>query len=154
MKQRNCSNCGAPLEHSYNHQCKYCGTLYDFNEPEEKTVRLHPYELVDLKYRGVEKDFISNSLLIRFEGYKLEEPKVYEHNGNDFFVSKAINYINPPKSFFFVQIPIEDLEEHGFGLLEHIIRCNIRPSEWENVKKQMLENRYDFYRYARLDWRV
>ena len=67
---------------------------------------------------------------------------------------EAINYINPPKSYFFIQIPISDLEEYGVRVLEHTIRCLIRPTEWENVKKQILENRCDFYRYVRFDWGV
>lgn len=147
MEQRNCTNCGAPLEHSYNHQCKYCGTLFDFNVPKSETVELHPYDLVNLKYRGLERDFITNNLIIRFEGYKLETPVVYEHTDN-VFVSKSINYINPPKSFFFVEIPVNGLEKYGMNFLEHILFSLIRPSEVENVKRQIIENRYDFYRYV------
>lgn len=35
MKQYNCKNCGAPIEHTYNHTCPYCHSICDFNEPEE-----------------------------------------------------------------------------------------------------------------------
>ena len=149
MEQRNCKNCGAPLQHSYNHKCKYCGTLFDFNEPQEETVELHSYDMVNLKYRGIEEDFITHSLLMKFEGLKIEAPKIYEYNGNEHFVSKAINYINPPKSYFFIQLDIDELEKYGMEYLEHVVHCAIRPSEWENVKRQIIENGYDFYRYTK-----
>ena len=119
MEQRNCKNCGAPLEHGYNHRCKYCNTLYDFNAPKNEVIEFHSYDMVNVKYRGIERDIITNNLLMKFEGMKLESPIVYETNGNDKFVSKAINYINPPKSYFFIQIPIDELEHGGLKFIEY-----------------------------------
>ena len=54
MKQRSCNNCGAPLKHGYNRKCEYCGTLYDFNESNK--IELHSYDLVDLKFRGLQRE--------------------------------------------------------------------------------------------------
>lgn len=148
MKQRNCNNCGAPLEHSYNHRCKYCGTLFDFNAPKEEVVELHSYDMVDLKFRGIQQDIITRNLIMRFEGFKLEAPIIYECDDNK-YVSKVVNYINPPKSYFFIQIPIDELEKYGMPFLEHLLYCYIRPTEIENVKRQILENTSDLYRYVR-----
>ena len=38
MRQYNCKNCGAPIEHTYNHKCPYCNSIFDFNEPEENII--------------------------------------------------------------------------------------------------------------------
>lgn len=32
----NCPNCGAPIEHKYNHQCPYCKTMLDMRVRETK----------------------------------------------------------------------------------------------------------------------
>ena len=49
MKQYKCKNCGAPVEHSYNHRCPYCHAIFDFN------VKLNEIEEVKIEdMRNVE----------------------------------------------------------------------------------------------------
>ena len=153
MEQRNCKNCGAPLQHSYNHKCKYCGTLYDFNVPKEETVVLKPYDMVDLKYRGIEKDIITNSILIKFEGYKIEEPEIYEVSDKNVFVSKSINYINPPKSYFFIRVDLYELEKYGWGLIANMLRRELRYREAEKAFQQIIIHHRDFYSHSNELWR-
>ncbi len=146
MEQRNCKNCGAPIEHSYNHKCPYCKTLFDFNVQDNKKVELHSWDMVDLKLREIEREHITNNIRLVFEGYKLESPVVYEYDGENTFVSKSINYINPPKSYFFVEIPIFELRKYGIDFLKYRIRELIRPSEYENVFRQIQEQYYKIER--------
>ena len=143
MKQRNCINCGAPLEHSYNHKCKYCGTLYDFNEPKEKTIEFHSYDMVNVHFLKLERYPLTNDIIMYFDGIKLEEPTIYEYQDNR-FVSKTINYVNPPKAFFAIQLNIKDLEEHGIHYLWSTIENYIRPTETEKVRHQIQERCWEF----------
>lgn len=136
--QRYCKNCGAPLEHGYNHHCKYCGTLYDFNEPKDKVVELHSWDLVDVNFVGVEQEPCCRRLLFKFQGYKLESPKIYEYDG-DTYVSKAIDYINPPKAGFIISMDIDDLEQHGISYLQFMLHNYIRPTEQKNIERQIGE---------------
>ena len=148
MEQRNCKNCGAPLEHGYNHKCKYCGTLYDFNAPKDEVVEFKSYDMINLKYRGIERDIITRNLIMKFEGLKLEAPVVYEADENKKFISKSINYINPPKSYFFISISVDELENYGMSYLDYILDSYIRPTEIANVKKQLQEHCADFSKYG------
>lgn len=144
MIQRNCKNCGAPLEHSFNHKCSYCGTLYDFNEPEENTIKVNPEDLFDIKLRNVKISEINHSLILTFDGYKCTMPKIYEYNSKEnFYISKVEEYINPPKAGFCIEIPINDLREYGVNyLLWRIEAYGIRYSEINKIKEQIINNGY------------
>lgn len=146
MEQYNCKNCGAPIKHSYNHRCEYCGTIVDFNEPEDNTLEIHPYDLVDIKYIDTVRDHLTNRIIIRFSGYKVEKPKIYEQ-ADDLYVSKVVSCINPPRVFFQVEFSIFDLEKYGIEFLEHRLFSLISPSERKNVQRQLLENHRDFLTY-------
>lgn len=142
MEQRNCKNCGASIEHSYNHKCSYCGTLFDFNEPEENTIAITPEDLVDVKLRDIRRDFLSNSLILVFTGYKLSMPKIYEYNGKDTYISRAEEYINPPKASFLLEIPLLEIEKSGISyLMWRIEACGLRHREIENIKMQLYEQK-------------
>lgn len=149
MKQRNCKNCGAPLEHSYNHKCNYCGTLFDFNEPEENTITIKPEDLVDVKIRDISRNPLSYSLILVFTGYKLPMPKIYEYNGKDTYISKVEEYINPPKASFLLEIPLFEMDKNGMDyLIWRIETCGLRPREIENIKMQLHEQQ-ELKRYLR-----
>lgn len=141
MKQYNCRNCGAPIEHSFNHKCEYCGTLCDFNEPEENVIQVKAEELYDLQLRKVEMSPIDFKLLIYFSGYKLEKPKIYEMYKNDICVSKVENYINPPKCYFVIELSILDLNKYGTDYISYILRQkNIDEDEIMRVLFQLRDN--------------
>ena len=145
MKQRSCNNCGAPLKHGYNRKCEYCGTLYDFNESNK--IELHSYDLVDLKFRGLQREPYTDNLLMYFEGYKLEDPKIFEYDEcNLYYVSKPINYINPPRSFFIISLDQKLLEKDGLNYLFDVIENHIRPTEINNVRHQIREFASEFYK--------
>lgn len=142
MEQRNCKNCGAPLEHSYNHKCPYCGTLYDFNEPKEKVIECTPQDLINLELRLVEFVPLTNHVILLFSGYKCEMPKVFEVNGKNNYISKVETYINPPKCSFCIELDKTEIEMYGLQyILEMINRSGIRYSELKNVHKQIYGNK-------------
>lgn len=147
MIQRNCKNCGSPLEHSYNHKCKYCGTLYDFNEPQENTIEVKPEYLIKVELKSIERTPIHDSLILLFSGYKCEMPKVYEFNGkNNMYVSKMEEYINPPKCGFCIELPLFEIEKYGLDYVMSRIRATgIRYNELDNIKYQLLNSELNYY---------
>lgn len=142
MEQRYCKNCGSPLQHSYNHQCPYCHTLYDFNEPQEQVVEVKPEDLVDVKLRCVERGYLQNTLILMFDGYKCPMPKVYEYNDKENnYLSQNEVYINPPKCGFCIELPIEEVARYGIDYVSYRIRASgIRHNELDKIKEQIVNN--------------
>lgn len=144
MKQYNCKNCGAPLEHSYNHKCPYCNSLFDFNEPKENTIEAKPEDLINIELRQVERAFITDNLILVFSGFKCEMPKVYECNNNA-YVSKVETYINPPKCSFCIELPLCDIQRYGYDYVMWRIRATgVRYNELENIERQIREKIWKF----------
>lgn len=108
MKQYNCKNCGANIKHTYNHKCEYCGSIIDFNEPIEDTIKVDPRNLRNLQLEGIEREPLTNDYIFIFTGYVIEKPRVYEIDEN-YYTTKVINYINPPKTYFMIRIKYEEL---------------------------------------------
>lgn len=150
MEQRNCKNCGSPLEHSYNHKCKYCGTLYDFNEPEEEVVKVSPHEMVEVRFRDLHQDIIDNdSIILRFEGIRLEMPKIYEYT-DEFCLSKAIDWRNPPKAYFMIKLSKLELEKYGVGYLLSMLSSYLLPKEVERVREQLTDIQIALFKETRI----
>lgn len=146
MIQRNCINCGAPLEHSYNHRCKYCGTLYDFNELEENVVEVKPEDLINVELREIQRTPIHDSLILLFSGLKCSMPKVYEYDGNNKYISKVEEYINPPKCSFCIELPLYEIEKYGLDYIMYRIRATgIRYNELDNIKSQLVRSDLNYY---------
>lgn len=139
MEQRNCKNCGAQIEHSYNHRCPYCNTLFDFNELDK--IEVKPEDLVNIELRYIERMPINDSLILMFSGYKCPMPKVYEYNSDNLYVSKVEQYINPPKCSFCIEIRLYEIEKYGIEYVYHkICSSGIRYNEIDKVMSQVREN--------------
>lgn len=145
MQTYKCPNCGAPAKHSYNHQCEYCGTLFNFNEPKEKTIQMKPEDLVDINLVDVTVFPRKLSVILRFDGYKLEMPKVYEYNDKEnYFISKMETYINPPKCGFCIELPIVEIQQRGLDYVMYMIESTgIRYNELNKIKHQVVEKLID-----------
>lgn len=142
MIQRNCKNCGAPIQHSYNHKCPYCATLIDFNEPKEKTVECKPEQLINLDLIDIDLNPISLDFIFKFTGYKLEDSIIYEVNGNT-FISKYEEYINPPKCYFVIAISELAIRKYGISIIEHqSYNSGIRYEEIYKLILQIKDKRY------------
>lgn len=148
MKQYNCKNCGAPLEHSYNHKCPYCNTLFDFNVPIEKTIKVKAEDLIDLELVDYEFSPVNYSIILLFSGYKCPMPKIYEYDvKEDIYVSNIENYINPPKCGFCIELPICEIREKGFDYIMFMIEnTGIRYNELGKIRKQVIEKLGRFWR--------
>ena len=138
MEQRNCKNCGSPLEHSYNHKCPYCGTLYDFNEP--NYIEVKPEDLINVELKDISMGYLKNTLIFLFSGFKCEKPKIFEYNSNNgTYVSNTIKYINPPKCGFCMEIPIYEIERYAtIDYIMNRLEClGVRPYELGKLKQDI-----------------
>lgn len=81
MEQRKCKNCGATIEHLYNHKCPYCRTFIDFNI--SKTEDINPKYMYDVEVRNIDYEPYSNSIVMYFKGKYLKSSESLEFtNGN------------------------------------------------------------------------
>ena len=144
MIQRNCKNCGSPLEHSFNHKCKYCGTLFDFNEPIENLVSVTPQDLIDIKLRDIIREPIRDSIVLLFSGYKNPMPKIYEYNDiNNIYVSSIDSYV---ECGFCLELDNSEIEKYGLPyVLEKILASGVRYNEIKKIKAQLLESKLKYY---------
>ena len=149
MVQRNCKNCGAPIQHSYNHKCPYCDTLYDFNEPTDNVVEVKPEDLYDIHLVDVYKTPIRVfATVFVFHGYKLDKPKVYEYNGNNVYITKAENYVNPPRCGICIEIDDSELNKYGANaILMRLKASGVRPWEIENIEKELYAKNFEWMPY-------
>ena len=142
IKAHNCPNCGAEISHIYNHKCEYCGGMLDFNIPEKDTIKVKAEDLVDIKLRDVMVEPRSMHIMLLFSGYKCQMPKVYEYNGNDTYVSKIEEYINPPKCSICIELDMPLLKQYGLDYVKSAIYSSgIRYNELDNVMAQVLDNK-------------
>lgn len=87
-EKKNCPNCGAPIEHVYNHQCPYCKTIHNFNVEEKEEI--NPRYLRNVKLVDVYHDHCSYSMILRFRGEYMPFSEVLEYSkGNTNMVIKA-----------------------------------------------------------------
>lgn len=144
MIQRNCKNCGSPLEHSFNHKCKYCGTLYDFNEPKEDLVKVTPQDLIDIELKDIIKEPIRDSIILLFSGYKNPMPKIYEYNDiSNMYVSSVDKYV---RCGFCLELDNSEIEKYGMPyVLEKILASGVRYNEIEKIRVQLLESKLKYY---------
>ena len=81
MKQRKCHNCGATIEHLYNHKCPYCRTFIDFNI--SKTEDINPRYMYDVEVRNIEHEPYSNRIVMYFKGKYLKASECLEYVNNN-----------------------------------------------------------------------
>ena len=139
MKQRNCKNCGSALEHSYNHKCPYCGTLYDFNADDNLKIKFD--DIVDVEFRECQYDFIDNSLILYFKGVQIERPKMYEIE-DDYQISATT--FNPKKCYCAIKVDIGELRQYKMNYFMHLLYEHfhyLRDSERKNIINQIFNDR-------------
>lgn len=147
MKQYNCKNCGAPVKHTYNHRCEYCNSILDFNVPKEETIEVKPEELRDLELKDIEFVPYNNHIRFLFSGYKCTMPTIYECDINNSYVSSIEEYRNPPKCGFLIEIPRDEIEKYGFGVIRaKLLNAGLYPKELEKIKYQIIEKSDCFIR--------
>lgn len=143
MNQYNCKNCGAPIKHSYNHHCEYCGTLIDFNVPEEEVTKVEVSKLQDLKLVDTRIDYARHELIFKFRGYDIKENTTcFERKDNIYTMSLVDmkSYINPPICYLQVTIPLIELHEcGGFScVIQRLLSAGITEEQLMRVHRDVV----------------
>ncbi len=83
----NCPNCGAPIEHYYNHKCPYCNTFLKNTDNEVKDLSNYDLKFQDLE---IEKSSCYCGYLLRLICRAYPKFKMYAEGENiyDLFVTQ------------------------------------------------------------------
>lgn len=104
-----CPNCGASVNHRYNHNCPYCRTFFNFNV--EKVKEINPRYMENVKIRAIERMHEVDRIRIIFIGDYRPYSDVLEY-GED-MATMIINYDSfiPKKVHYAISIPVRDFYE-------------------------------------------
>ena len=135
-ERTNCRNCGAPIEHRYNHQCPYCDTFFDYRV--EKTKEIDPKYMTNVKVIAIERSPIRYAIKVMFEGdYKpYFQALEYGKSSNVFVVDR--NELIGQKVRFMVEVPYDELISKEFNP-EHIMRYLPFEMDKEEILKALWE---------------
>lgn len=141
---KNCPNCGASIEHKYNHQCPYCKTLFDFNV--EKTKEINPKYMENVKIRAIERTLELDRIRIIFTGDYRPYSDVLEY-GKD-MATMIIDYESfiPKKVAYAISIPVRDFCEFDrIGNIEVIFEHLPFELDKREIYKALMEFRSNKY---------
>lgn len=119
MERTNCPNCGAPIEHRYNHNCSYCGTFFDYRTPIEETKKLNPKYFTNMKLVDIRRNIYTLGMEILFEGDYLPYSEPLEYNNRENMI--VMKWENPLRVKYKIEINDFEFEEiYKTGNLEYI----------------------------------
>lgn len=140
----NCPNCGACIEHKYNHNCPYCGTLLDFRVPIKDEINPRYMQNVELKY--IERIPEADGFMFVFVGDYIKWQEAIEYGNVDNFNTTIIlsaEDIKPKKVCYGIRFSyrqIVNLRMNDFRPLYEILPFGIE-------KEKFIEAIYKY------DWR-
>lgn len=115
----NCPNCGASIQHIYNHQCPYCKTLLDFGI--KQTEEIDPRYMYDVEFYGGERDIIQDRMILKFKGKYMPFSTPLEYTNGAMVISAES--IIPKDVRYAIAIPMRDyIEFMHNGRLEEFIK--------------------------------
>lgn len=119
----NCPNCGAPIEHRYNHQCSYCKTFFDYRV--EKTKEINPKYMINVKINGIEHIPFQDKILIHFIGDYQPYHEILEYSKDMTTMIMDYESFIPKKVCYAIAIPMRDFIEFDrtgniYKIFEHL----------------------------------
>ena len=137
-KYTNCPNCGAPIEHYYNYQCKYCKTFLHNTDEEIKKIKN-----TNIHFRNVEieKDFLSRDILITIYGITFPKAHWYEEGIGEIVLSGDSVSLGTPVAFR-IKIPFnlyyKSYNEGSFNEILEYIDYSL-PGIYEDIKYRIFD---------------
>lgn len=132
-ERTNCPNCGAVIEHRYNHQCPYCKTFFDYRV--ERTEEINPRYLQNVKLIGIERVPLELNFMLLFEGDYVKWQEAIEYGKENTTIILSSDDLKPKKVRYAIKIDYENLRNMQRGNLDFIF--NILPFEID--KHQFIE---------------
>lgn len=139
MKDKlNCPNCGAAIEHRYNHKCPYCKTFFDYRV--ERTEEINPRYLKNVKLIRFERIPESMDFVLIFEGDYVKWQEAIEYGKANTTIILNSDELMPKKIRYAIQIDymqLREMQKYNFDFI-----FNILPFEMD--KEQFIEAMYEF----------
>lgn len=137
-KKTNCPNCGAVIEHRYNHNCPYCNTFIDYRV--ERTEEINPRYLQNVKLIRFERIPLDYKFMMVFEGDYIKWQEAIEYGKGNTTIILSSDDIKPKKIRYAIQIDYKELREIQNNTFEFL--DNILPFEID--KRQFIEAMWEF----------
>lgn len=116
MKEKtNCPNCGAPIEHRYNHKCSYCNTFFDYRV--ERTEEINPRYLKNVELKYVERVPMQDRIVLVFRGDYVKWQEAIEYGKQNTTIVLNTDDLKPKEVRYAIQLKYEEfmqLMEHNF----------------------------------------
>jgi len=109
MRQYNCKNCGAPVEHLYNHKCPYCDSLLDFNLDKEDTEKIDWHNVARIEFIDSYREIISFVRVFKFKCTQYS-PIEFIETSNNYSLAKM-----PQNKDFYFAIGIDEADFYHFN---------------------------------------
>lgn len=117
---KKCPNCGAAVEHNYNHKCPYCRTYLHITDEEIKKLNNVDIRIEDVK---IERSPIRDTVMITLRGFSIPRLHWYEEGNVDtgeIFISGSDN--SKPIGYR-IEIPIKEFYDSYYsGKFENILK--------------------------------
>lgn len=109
MNERKCKNCGASIEHLYNHKCPYCRSFIDFNITQ--TEDINPRYLYDVEVRNIEYDPFNNKMVMYFKGKYLKASECLEYTNDNTLMRIDYQSTQPKDVMYAISFEQRDFEQ-------------------------------------------
>lgn len=147
---RKCPNCGASIEHNYNHKCPYCRTSLHMTN--EKIRELNNCS-IKVDRVEIERQMLEHNLVLTIMGWSIPKMHYYEEGIDTMIVSgddvgRRVGYrIAIPYEMFFreespnqlIDYVIRSLppafEESGHQIIDSIVEKFYKRNFWEETKE-------------------
>ena len=131
---KKCPNCGAAIEHNYNHKCPYCRSYLHITDEEIKKLNNVDIRIKDVE---IERSPIRRTILITLRGMSIPKTHWYEEGNTDIGEIVISGSDNWKQIGYRIEIPIEDFYESYYsGHFENIlekVEASLPPVFRENI---------------------
>lgn len=141
---RNCPNCGAAIEHNYNHKCPYCRTYLHITDD-----RIKKINNCDIKVERVdiERNPIMHGYMITVRGFSTPKYHYLEEFNDDNYIISG-NDIGIPIGYR-IEVPMKIIYDNPEELLKYIHSC-IPPQLCNGYNEdKILQECFNFFMYKR-----
>lgn len=131
MEVKNCPNCGAAIQHKYNHNCPYCGTFFDFRI--KQTEEINPRYLTNVELKRIEREYCSDRFVFVFTGDYVKWQECLEYGKNNTTIVLSTDDIKPKKICYAIAFDFWEMDElrmNNFEPLFKILPFEIDPRKF------------------------
>lgn len=107
MQTKQCPNCGAAIQHKYNHNCPYCRTFFDFRI--KHTEEINPRYLTNVELKEIKRDHCSDKFVFVFTGDYVKWQESLEYGKNNTTIVLSADDIKPKKICYAIAFDFKEM---------------------------------------------